>query len=214
MDFITHLPKSQGYNAIMVVVDRLTRFCHYIPCTGSCDAEGAARLFQDHIWRFHGLPETVVSDRGPQFVSLFWNHLNQILKTRALLSTAYHPETDGQTERMNAVLEQYLRVYVNYLQDDWVEWLASAEFASNNACSETTRTSPFFALYGFNPRMGFEAVLPDQRPQTRDATQFAQTMKKIWEHCHAAMVTAQARYENQANKHRRPMRCYSEGQPV
>ena len=150
MDFITGLPKSNGYDAILVVVCRLTKFRHLIPCKSTCNAEDVARLFRDHIWKLHGLPETVISDRGTQFVNGFWAHLNRILRTRALLSTAYHPETDGQTERMNAILEQYLRAYVSYLQDDWSEWLASAEFAGNSLRSQTTNSSPFFALYGFD----------------------------------------------------------------
>jgi len=99
------------------------------------------------------------------------------------LSTAYHPQTDGQTERMNAVLEQYLRAYVSYLQDDWSEWLATAELATNSMTSETTSTSPFFAMYGFHPRMGFEPVETDRRPAVRDAHLFAEQMQKIWEHC-------------------------------
>jgi transposase InsO family protein len=214
MDFITHLPESHGYDAILVVVDRLTKFRHYIPCKGTCDAEEAARLFRDHIWRYHGLPETIVSDRGTQFISAFWTHLNKILRTRSLLSTAHQPQTDGQTERINSILEQYLRAYISYLQDDWAEWLATAEFAGNCTRSETTNLSPFFALYGFHPRMGFEPIQPDKRPATRDAQAFADTMQKIWTFCQAEMTASQALHEKYANRSRKPARRFQLGQKV
>ncbi len=118
MDFITHLPQSQGYNSILVVVDQLTKIRHLLPYKATCNTQDTARLFLQHIWKLHGLPTTIMSDRGPQFVSEFWKHLNQLLEVRSLLSTAVHPQTDGQTERFNAVLEQYLQAYVSYLQDD------------------------------------------------------------------------------------------------
>ena len=118
MDFITHLPKSEGYDAILVVVCRLTKMKHFIACNDTCDAEEVSRLYLKYIWKLHGLPTTVVSDRGPQFVSDFWKHLTRRLASKALLSTAFHPETDGQTERANSFLEQYLRGHVSYLQDD------------------------------------------------------------------------------------------------
>ena len=215
MDFITHLPLCQKYDAVLVVVDRLTKMRHLIPCTGTCDAEGVARLYVKYIWKLHGLPTTIVSDRGPQFISAFWKHLNRRLKVNSLLSTAFHPETDGQTERMNAVLEQYLRAYVSYLQDDWVEWLPLAEFSTNLHVSETTRVSPFYANYSFHPRLGFEPILPpDTRPATRDAEAFAQKIKDITDFLRTEMTSAQARYEEQANRTRRPARRFREGQLV
>ncbi|KAH0358938.1 hypothetical protein KCU65_g10168, partial [Aureobasidium melanogenum] len=214
MDFITHLPESNGFDAILVVVCRLTKFRRIIPCKGTCGAEELARLFRDNIWRSFGLPNTIVSDRGAQFISAFWGHLNKLLNTRANLSTAWHPESDGQTERMNAILEQYLRAYVSYLQDDWSEWLAAAEFAGNSQVSETTRISPFFALYGFEPRFGFEPVLPDKRPATRDAALFAKQMQKIHEHCQTEIIAAHARWEDHVNKKRKPARKYLPGDKV
>jgi hypothetical protein len=176
VDFITHLPASRGYDAIMVVVDRLSKMRHFIPCRGTCDSEEAARLFMKDVWKLHGLPTTIVSDRGPQFISEFWKHLTRRLGISATLSTAYHPETDGQTERMNAALEQYLRLYVAYLQDDWADWLPLAEFAANDTASETTTITPFFANYGFHPRLGFEPVLPTKNPAAQDAEKFAARM--------------------------------------
>lgn len=214
VDFITHLPASRNYDAIMVVVDRLSKMRHFTPCKGTCDSEEAARLFVKYVWKLHGLPTTIVSDRGPQFVSEFWKHLTKRLQISATLSTAYHPETDGQTERMNAFLEQYLRLYVAYLQDDWADWLPLAEFAANDTVSETTTVTPFFANYGFNPRLGFEPVQPADRPAARDAEKFAARMQEINDYLRSEMLTARAQYEEQANRKRRPARRYQVGQEV
>lgn len=214
MDFIVGLPTSRGYDSILVVVDRLTKMRHFIPCHSTCNSEDVARLYIKHIWRSHGLPRTIVSDRGQQFVAAFWKHLTQRLDITNLLSTAYHPETDGQTERMNAILEQYLRVYVSYLQDDWSEWLPLAEFASNSVRSEATGVSPFFANYGFHPRMGFEPVQPANRPAARDAEEFAKKMQEIVNYVRTQIHAAQAHYEEQTNRRRQPARRYQVGQPV
>jgi transposase InsO family protein len=120
IDFVTGLPSSNGFDAIWVVVDHLTKLRHFAPYSTTIDAEGLAELFLSNIFCLHGLPETIVSDRGPQFASRFWKHLCHALKIEPCLSTAFHPETDSQTERVNAIMEQYLRAYVNYQQDDWV----------------------------------------------------------------------------------------------
>ncbi|KAK7570621.1 hypothetical protein V3481_007378 [Fusarium oxysporum f. sp. vasinfectum] len=215
MDLITHLPPSNGYDAILIIACRLTKMRHIIACKGTCDAEDTARYYLREVWKLHGLPQTIVSDRGPQFVAEFWKKLTQQLSIDSLLSTAFHPETDGQTERLNAILEQYLRAYVSYLQDDWNRWLPLAEFAANSLKSETTGMSPFFANYGFHPRMGFEPTVTVRgTPATRDAERFAQTMKEILEYLRSESTAAQARYEEQANRHRRPARRYREGDLV
>ena len=109
-------------------------------------------LFLTNVVRLHGLPEDVTSDRGPQFISHFWRRLLQTFGTSVNLSSAHHPQTDGQTERVNQILEQYLRCTVSYQQEDWVDFLAMAEFAYNNSIHASTRVSPFFANYGFHPR--------------------------------------------------------------
>ncbi len=108
------------------------------------------------MWIHRGLPDTIISDRGTQFTSAFWDELCKQLKIDARLSTAFHPETDGQTENANAVMEQVLRAYTNYQQDDWVSWLPTAQFEANNTTSESTQVSPFLANSGQHPRMGFE----------------------------------------------------------
>jgi transposase InsO family protein len=158
MDFVTVLPWSNGCDAIWVVVDHLTKERHLVPCRMDVDAKELPNLFIAHIFRLHGLPLTIISDRGPQFAALFWKNLCRRLGIQPRLSTAFHPQTDGQTERMNAVMEQYLRAHVNYLQDDWAEWLPLAEFAANNQASETTGSCPFFANKGFDPHYQFDLL--------------------------------------------------------
>jgi len=164
MDFVMGLPRSKNHDAIWVVVDWLTKQWHLVPCSTTVDTCDLADLFLQHIFRLHGLPRTITSDRGPQFASAFWHRLCVQLGIEQRLSTAFHPQTDGQTERMNAVMEQYLQSYVNYLQDDWADWLPIAEFASNNHISDTTAVSPFFANLGYDPRWQFDlsASLPNQ----------------------------------------------------
>jgi transposase InsO family protein len=120
------------------------------------DAESLADLYIQHVFRLHGLPCTIVSDRGPQFAADFWRRLCNRLGIDRRLSTAFHPQTDDQTERINTVMEQYLRAYVNYLQDDWADWLSLAEFSANNQASEATGISPFFGLYGYDPQCQFD----------------------------------------------------------
>lgn len=214
MDFVVGLPESEGFDAIWVVVDRLTKMRHYVPCHSTDGSEELARLFVKYIARYHGLPETIVSDRGPQFISDFWKHILTRWKTTARLSTAYHPETDGQTERMNAILEDHLRSYVTYLQDDWVEWLPLAEFSANSLPSETTGVSPFFATFGFNPRIGVEPIDTTRQPENRNAEDFAADMSNITAHLQEAMLLSQGRYEENANKKRTTAPKYRVGQEV
>lgn len=155
-DLIVELPESQGYDAIFVVVDRFTKMIHIAPTTTEVTTIGIARLLRDMIWRYHGLPEVVISDRGSQFASQVMLELNKLLEITTSLSTAYHPQTDGQTERVNMEVEQFLRVYISERQDDWVEWLSMCEFAYNNHQHASSNQTPFFLNYGHHPRMGTE----------------------------------------------------------
>ena len=115
---------------------------------------GVAKLYRDNVWKHHGLPDQIISDRGPQFVSNFIRELNKLLGIHTSPSTAYHPQSDGQTERANQEVEQYLRVFVNHRQDDWAEWLPLAEFCHNNRVQASTRQTPFKLNTGRDPRLG------------------------------------------------------------
>lgn len=147
-DFITDLPESEGKNAVLVVVDRFSKGAHFIPCNKEESAQSTARLFLDNVWKLHGLPSSAVSDRGTQFNNAFLKELYALLGIEMNLSTAFHPQTDGQTERLNQILEEILRHYVSERQDDWTKYLSVAEFAYNNHQSSTTKHSPFEIWYG------------------------------------------------------------------
>jgi len=147
-DFITKLPLAQGYDSILVVVDRLTKIAHFIPTTEKTTAGGLARLFRDNVWKLHSLPESIILDRGPQFAAGVMRELNEMLGIDSKLSTAFHLQTDGQTERMNQKLEQYLRMFIDYQQEQWLEWLGTAEFTYNNKVQTSTKVSPFKANAG------------------------------------------------------------------
>jgi transposase InsO family protein len=221
VDFIVDLPDSRGYTNILVVVDRLTKMRHLIACS-DISAPTVARLFLDNVWKLHGLPDSIISDRGTQFTSAFWNELTKRLRINARLSTAFHPESDGQTERVNGVLEQYLRAYVSYQQDDWSDWLSLAEFAMNNAVSDSTRSSPFFANYGFHPKLGYEPRSDSdsrsrpayQRPQVQAASSYIDKMQEIEDFLKQELGWAQAVYEQKANESRVPAPAYRVGDKV
>ena len=223
-DYVGPLPPSTymgiTYRYILVFVDRLTKMRHLVP-TVTMETAEAAEAFYAHVWKHQGLPESFTSDRGTQFTSDVWKHLCQILKIDAKFSTAYHPETDGQTERINAIMEHYLRAFCNYKQDDWAKWLPGAEFSANNAPSSTTLASPFLANSGQNPRLGFE--LPEPLPteltaqsqaKLLDIENFAKKMEELTNHLRDEMLIAQAIYEANANRSRRPCPRYFVGDEV
>lgn len=118
MDFVNRLPLCEGFDAVLVIVDCLTKMRHLIPCTTTANSEDVAKLYLSNVWKLHGLPTHVVSDRGTQFTAKFWKNLCKHLGIESRMSTAFHPETDGQTERFSAVMEQYLRSHVSYQQDN------------------------------------------------------------------------------------------------
>ena len=121
VDFITKLPMFKGHDLILVVCDRFSKMSHFVVITEKTTAEGLVRLFRDYMWKLHGLLESVISDRGPQFAAGLMRELNKMLGLETKLFMAYHPETNRQTERMNQELEQYLRIYINHRQNNWSE---------------------------------------------------------------------------------------------
>ncbi|MBW0486394.1 hypothetical protein O181_026109 [Austropuccinia psidii MF-1] len=161
MDLITQLPLSNSFDSILVIVDRFSKMAVFIPTISSITSLDLAHLFIKNIFSKHGLPSSIVSDRGSLFVSSFWTNLCQQLKISRDLSTSYHPETDGQTERVNQILEWYLRMYVSYHQDDWNTWLPLAESAYNNSDQCSKKQSPFLTVYGRDPHFGSVRMTKD-----------------------------------------------------
>ena len=157
-------------------VDRLTKMAHFAPCSTSTTADDLSDIFINSVFKLHGLPKQIISDRGPQFISHFWNSFCEKLQIKVSLSSAFHPQTDGQTERVNQTLEQYLRCFLSYNQDNWVSLLPLAEFAYNNANNASTGVSPFFANYGHHPRMDSlqNALSFDNTNSTQDKAEHIQ----------------------------------------
>ena len=161
MDFIMGLPPcnagiSTAYDAILVVVDKYTKMAKYIPVQKTIDAATLANIFHNRIVMKFGTPASIVMDRDSLFTSHFWSSLCFYMKARRRLSTAFHPQTDGQTERQNQVLEHYLRCYANHKQDNWVRYLPMAEFVYNNSVHASTGMTPFYALYGYHPEFSWD----------------------------------------------------------
>ena len=199
IDFVVGLPRSQGYDAILMVVDRLSKERHYIPCTekdNGTNKKATAAMFLRYVWCYHGLPISLTSDRGPQFALKMWNSLCKLLGIRAKLSTAWHPETDGQSEIANQEIERYLCSYVNHFQDDWVERLPMAEFSSNSNTSATTKVPPFLVSCGYIPRMSFEpvdltALSTRERLANAKAKSIADRMQEVWDFTRAKITKSQ-----------------------
>jgi hypothetical protein len=163
MDLITQLPKtSTGYDAILVVVDKYSKMLHIIPTTTTVTAPDLAKLFFKEIIRLHGIPSSIISDRDPRFTSSFWQQIWKQLGTKLAMSTAYHPQTDGQTERANRTIEEMLRAYVNRKQNDWDQYLTAIELAYNNSKQASTGYSPFYLNYGQHPSIPLSKLIDSE----------------------------------------------------
>ncbi|MBW0508037.1 hypothetical protein O181_047752 [Austropuccinia psidii MF-1] len=158
----------------------------FIPAYGTSTALDLAQIFISHVFSKHGLLVSILSDRGSLFFSSLWTQLCQQLKISRDHSTAFHPQTDGQTERVNHILEQYLWIYVSYHQDDWHTWLPLAEFAYNNAENSSRKQSPFFTIYGRNPRFDSNHIAQDS-PSGKISTKLQSVQQVVEEELESAI---------------------------
>ena len=180
MDFIVQLPLTkQGHDAIVVFVDHLIKRAHFQPMHTSATAPEVAKIFFATIFKLHGLPRVIISDRDVRFTSHFWQALFKHLGTKIAMSTAFHPQTDGQTERLNRTLEEMLRAYATYRQDQWDEYLPAAEFTYNNSQQASTGFTPFELDCGQHPSTPITMTQPSQVPAANDFREHWETMIKI-----------------------------------
>jgi transposase InsO family protein len=166
-------PTKGGHDAVLTFVDRLTKMVHLVPCTSNIDAVETANLFVKHIYKQHGMPSSILTDRGTQFTSKFFVQCCNLLGVKQLMSTAYHPQTDGGTEIVNRTFEEALRRFIGPDQDDWDDLLPLMEFAINNAKHASTQFTPFYLNYGYHPLTPVSLQLPwhgkDQRGRSVSA---------------------------------------------
>jgi hypothetical protein len=201
MDFIGGLPKVQGIDTIMVVVDRLTKYAHFIPVKHPYTAKDIAELFIKEIVRLHGFPSSIVSDRDKVFLSSFWTELFKQAGTKLKYSSAYHPQSDGQTEVVNRCLETYLRCLTGRLPKMWPKWLSWAEFWYNTNYHASIKSTPFEALYGRSPPVLIRgdvslSAVDEVNKLTAERNEMIKEMRD-------QLLKAQDQMRVQANKHRR-----------
>ena len=202
MDFITPLPKpARGNAGLFVVVDRLTKLIRIAATPAHVDAPEVARLFHTHVYRHHGLPLEIISDRDPIFMSKFWTNLFGMLRVKLRPSSAYHPETDGQTEVVNRKVEEILRCFVNHNQSNWDLFLIDLEFAYNSAPHSSTTLSPFFLTYGTEPRGAPFGLTTTSNPA---ATDFIKNIHTAVTTAHEAIIRTNEYTTIQANRRRQP----------
>jgi hypothetical protein len=161
MDFVEGLPKSQGKDVILVVVDRLTKYAHFISLSHPYTTQEVGQIFLDHVFKLHGLPQVILTNRDPIFTSTVWQSLFNTMGVALHLTSSYHPQTDGQTERVNQCLENYLRCMCFTSPKRWHHWLSLAEWWYNTSFHTSLQSTPFQALYGFKPPMVGEVINVD-----------------------------------------------------
>ena len=204
-DFITKLLLAQGYNSILVVVNRLTKMVHFIFTIEKMLAERLARLFRDNMWKLHRLPKSIISDRGPQFAAELMRELNRMLGIKSKMSMVFHPQIDEQMERVNQELEQYLRMFIDHRQEQWPDWLGTVEFAYNNKVYLSTKILPFKANYGQDPRMGFEVK---RKGKYKGVEKFMTKIKEIQEKAKAVLGKVQEEMKKYTDRKRAEINEY------
>jgi hypothetical protein len=203
MDFVVQLPLTPDeHDAILVVIDRLTKLVRFIPCRTDNNAAEVAKLWIDHWYAAgFGLPDDIVCDRDPKFTSALWDELCTLLGTKVKLSTAYHPQTDGQTERMNRTMEDMLRHYISPTMRDWDEHLPLLQFAHNSSWHASIDMTPLVAAFGFTPVTPLSAGL-ESGDSPNAAQGLVRHMTDVTKRAQECMAAAQARQQAYADQHR------------
>jgi hypothetical protein len=194
MDFVEGLPKVHGKSVLLVVVDRLSKYAHFLPISHPFTATSVATIFFAEIFKLHGLPESIVSDRDKVFQSLFWKELFRLSGTKLAFSSAYHPQSDGQTEVVNRTIEMYLRCLTSDYPRKWVDWVPWAEFCYNTSYHTSLGTTPFKLVYGRDPPRLLQYTIGSTRIEAVDKA--IQERDVVLQDARARLLQAQQRMKN------------------
>ena len=200
LDFIEGLPKSKTYDTILVIVDKFSKYGHFIPLSHPYTALSVAQLFLNHIYKLHGLPTMIISDRDRIFTSTLWKELFRLTDTTLNMSSSYHPQTDGQTERLNQCLETYLRCLVQSCPTKWSQWVSLAEYWYNTTYHSALGKIPFEVLYGYPPR--HFGIVPTDASTITDLQEWLDERSAMTQAIQQHLLRAQQRMKLQADKHR------------
>ena len=211
LDHAGPLPDSKGKNSVLIITDYLTKMVHFIATENTTDATTTAELFRDHVWKHHGLPEKIISDRGPIFISTFWKRFFELQGVRTAFATGYHPQTNGQAERTVQECKSYLRKFCNYHQDNWVDLLSTGEFAYNNTFHSTINDSPFHAHTGYHPRSHYSIPNRSEDPAAEDRIR---ELHKAQEKMSEIIVEGKEKTKQRVDKGRLPGPDFQVGEKV
>uniref|UniRef100_A0AAQ4PFE3 Integrase catalytic domain-containing protein n=1 Tax=Gasterosteus aculeatus aculeatus TaxID=481459 RepID=A0AAQ4PFE3_GASAC len=211
MDFVTGLPVSQGNTTVLTVVDRFSKMARFIALPKLPSAKKTAEVMMNNVFKIHGFPKDIVSDRGPQFVSRFWRAFCRLIGAKASLTSGYHPEANGQTERLNQQLETSLRCLVAQDPSTWSKYLVWAEYAHNSLPTSATSFPPFQCVFGYLP-----PVFADNEPEVSvpSALAMIRRCRRIWAAARQVLIRQRDRVKKAADRKRRPAPAYRQGQKV
>ena len=215
LDFVVGMPVQGDYDAICTVVDKATKMCHFIPCSEHISAKQVAKLYWQFVGRLHGIPSVLISDRDVRFTSKFWKELWRLLGTNLRMGSGFHPESSGQVEIFNQLLEQTLRCTIHQLGEtrNWVEVLPTIEFAVNNTPNRTTGYSAFYLNYGYHPLHPLQLVHSPEDTQIEAVVQFTSRMQKDFDVATQHLKRAREQMIHQTDRERRTVE-YQEGDDV
>src|SRR5450759_4000828 len=209
MDFIQGLPMSHGFNAILTIVDRFSKMTYFVPTRKTVSATEVATVVFDHVYRMWGLPTHILSDRDSRFTGNFWRALFRLSETDLTRGLAYHHETDGQTERVNLAIEEYLRHFVSANQKDWPKHITMGKFKYNSSVHSATGFAPFFLATGQTPRAPAWFINPEAwstESKVPTANDFIKGRQTVIEVATKGLTLAQSRYKKQEDVSRRRVR--------
>uniref|UniRef100_A0A3B1JMI7 Integrase catalytic domain-containing protein n=1 Tax=Astyanax mexicanus TaxID=7994 RepID=A0A3B1JMI7_ASTMX len=211
LDYVTDLPSSLGFNTVLTIIDRFSRGVRFIPFSSLPSTLQTAQALVDHVFRHFGIPEDIVSDRGPQFISRVWRAFCQHLGVNVSLTSGYHPQSNGQCERANQELGKFLRVYCHKNPEDWPKFLVWAEMAQNSLRCATTGLTPFQVYLGYQPPLAPWTAVETPVPAIDD---WMRRCEEVWTSTHQQIQTFLRRYKAQADRRRGPDPDYQPGDRV